>query len=591
MGGRRPKPPSPHGLAEAERRIHQLEDELVDLRAELGRSERRVEAMKQIGQELGSNLELDTLLERLVARTTEILDADRSTLFFVDLERRELCSKVLEGREMRELRLPFGVGLAGWVAENDEPLHIADAYKDPRFNRAVDRRTGYRTRGMLVWPIRDPHRGGVSGVIQVLNKNTGAFDRSDERLLAAIASEIGVALAAARLYQEVVERNQALEEARAELQLLLDTERAISGLLDLDAMLASISKTALQRFDAKAAVIYLFDDRRQRLQAASAVGTHAKELARLSFPVSDPSFRDLAPERVDFLPERRRLLRRGRLEVRRRLLVPIVTKYDGVIGALELLEPRGQEPGREELAALRVVASQAGRAINAERQRRAREKAENLEAIGRMLSGVVHDLRTPLTLLSGYAEVMSEAESEEERATHARGLQRQVEHMSHMLKDLLSFARGERAVLVRKVYLDRFMAEIEEYLRAELEGSGVKLELQLEYRGAARFDETKLRRVIHNLARNAREAMRGGGRFRVRVERRKSTLVLSFADNGPGIPEAIRDRMFEPFTTHGKAGGTGLGLAMVKQIVEEHGGTVEVSSTKRGTTFRIELPA
>lgn len=591
MGTSRPKIRRFRSQAEAERRVHQLEDELQDLRVELGRSESRVEAMKQIGQVLGSNLELDTLLERLVARTTEILDADRSTLFFVDVERRELCSKVLEGSGMRELRLPFGVGLAGWVAENDEPLHIADAYKDPRFNRAVDRKTGYRTRGMLVWPIRDPHRGGVNGVIQVLNKNSGAFDRSDERLLSAIASEIGVALAAARLYQEVVERNEALERARAELQLLLETERAISSLLDLDAMLASILETALVRFGAKAGVIYLYDDQKRRLVATRAVGTYARELGRLSFPVTDPSFRDLAPEQVGVMAERRRVLRRGRLRVHRRLLVPIVTKYDGVIGALEILEPRGQEPASGDLAALRVVASQAGRAINAERQRRAREKAENLEAIGRMLSGVVHDLRTPLTLLSGYAEVMAEAESEEERAAHARGLQRQVEHMSLMLKDLLSFARGERAILVRKVYLDRFMAEIEEYLRTELLGSGVKLELQLDYRGAARFDETKLRRVIHNLARNAREAMPGGGRFRVRVEKQKNTLVLCFADNGPGIPEAVRHRIFEPFATHGKAGGTGLGLTMVKQIVEEHGGAVEVSSSKRGTTFRITLPS
>lgn len=587
----RPKPRRSKNLADAERRIHQLEDELLDLRVELSRSESRVEAMKQIGQELGSNLELDILLERLVARTTEILDADRSTLFFVDPERRELCSQVLEGSEMRELRLPFGSGVAGWVAENNEPLHIPDAYKDPRFNRSVDKKTGYRTRGMLVWPIRDPHRGGVSGVIQVLNKNSGSFDRGDERLLSAIASEIGVALAAARLYQEVVERNEALERTRGELQLLLETERAISSLSELEAMLASILGTALERFRARSGVIYLLDEPKKNLVAASAAGTYARDLARLSFPVEDPSFRELVPEGVVHTPERRRVLRRGRLRVHHRLLVPIVTKYDGVIGALEILEPKGGDLAAGDLAALRVVASQAGRAINAERQRRAREQAENLETIGRMLSGAVHDLRTPLTLLSGYADVLVEAETEDERKAHARGLHRQVEHMSHMLKDLLSFARGERSILVRKVYLDRFMAEIEEYLRTELDGTGVKLELDLKFRGAARFDETKLRRVIHNLARNAREAMPGGGRFRVSLEKQKGELVFTFSDNGPGIPAAVRGRVFQPFSTHGKTGGTGLGLAMVKHIVEEHEGTVSVQTSKKGTTFRITLPA
>ena len=151
--------------------------------------------------------------------------------------------------------------------------------------------------------------------------------------------------------------------------------------------------------------------------------------------------------------------------------------------------------------------------------------------------------------------------------------------------------RGERNVLIRKVYLNRFMEEMKEYLDQEFEGSGVRLVLDLRYRGAARFDESKLRRVFHNIARNAREAMPGGGTFSISVYTEGSELVFTFDDTGTGIPPELADRMFEPFATAGKVGGTGLGLAMVKQIAEEHRGTVAYQSqAKKGTRFIFRIP-
>ena len=117
-------------------------------------------------------------------------------------------------------------------------------------------------------------------------------------------------------------------------------------------------------------------------------------------------------------------------------------------------------------------------------------------------------------------------------------------------------------------------------------------------RGTARFDEGKLTRVVHNLARNAQEAMAdGGGVFKIRVSRavgngakRGDDIVLTFTDTGPGIPKEIEHRLFQSFVTSGKQGGTGLGLAIVKKIVDEHAGKITVHSTKRGATFEIHLP-
>ena len=135
------------------------------------------------------------------------------------------------------------------------------------------------------------------------------------------------------------------------------------------------------------------------------------------------------------------------------------------------------------------------------------------------------------------------------------------------------------------------MADIEELLTQEFKGRNIELEVVTDYRRNAKFDEGKMKRAIFNLARNAREAMPQGGRFRVVVNREDDQLVFKFSDAGSGIPEDIRDRLFESFVTHGKQGGTGLGLAIVKKVVEEHKGTIDFESEPgKGTTFEIRLP-
>ncbi|RMH40098.1 MAG: sensor histidine kinase, partial [Deltaproteobacteria bacterium] len=153
------------------------------------------------------------------------------------------------------------------------------------------------------------------------------------------------------------------------------------------------------------------------------------------------------------------------------------------------------------------------------------------------------------------------------------------------------FARGETTVLMRRVYLHRFLADLVEQLRHDLAGRNVEVALDMEYRGVAYFDEAKIRRLAHNLARNAAQALgRAGGRFSIAARAAGDRLELVFADNGPGIPDEMRGRLFEPFTS-GTEGGTGLGLAIVKKIVDEHNGTIEVDSRAgEGTTFTVSLP-
>ena len=264
------------------------------------------------------------------------------------------------------------------------------------------------------------------------------------------------------------------------------------------------------------------------------------------------------------------------------------------LGALAIYNKRAGRPFSEEDRELLVlVTANASTAIRLQLSREAREHEERLTTIGRLLSSVIHDLKTPLTVMSGYVQLMQASNDPGERERFAELILKQFDHIGAMQREVLEFARGEKSVLVRKVYLQKFFDDVREQIEGELARRGVELVVDVQERGTARFDESKMLRVVNNLARNAAEAMGpAGGKFVIKVTRDKETkdLVVSFSDTGPGIPKQIEHRLFQSFVTSGKEGGTGLGLAIVKKIAEEHGGKVSVQSSSRGATFKLRLP-
>ena len=223
-------------------------------------------------------------------------------------------------------------------------------------------------------------------------------------------------------------------------------------------------------------------------------------------------------------------------------------------------------------------------------------KQERLSTIGQLLSSVLHDLKTPMTIISGYVQLMATEPDNRTRQEHAKLVAKQFDIIGSMQREILEFARGERSIFIRKVYLNKFFADVEANVARELEGTRIKLVMQIEDKGTARFDEAKLLRVLHNLNRNAIEAMGDsvtgpkGGTLTISARREGEDLVIGVADTGRGIPEEVRRKLFRTFVTSGKQGGTGLGLSIVKKIVEEHDGTISVESSAQGTKFTFRLP-
>jgi signal transduction histidine kinase len=261
----------------------------------------------------------------------------------------------------------------------------------------------------------------------------------------------------------------------------------------------------------------------------------------------------------------------------------------GVLQLADRTETRADEAWVLRMASL--VASQLARGIVVQREREQGEREERLALLGHSVGALLHDLRTPMTAIGGFAELMATEQDSAQREDFSARIGRALEHMESMTQEVLAFARGRREVLVQKVYVDRFIDAVREMLLPETQQFGVQLIVHAEYDGTARFDEGKLKRVIFNLARNACQAMGPGGRFTWRVRREDTRLVFECSDTGPGIPKEMEGRLFESFATHGKSDGTGLGLAMAKKIVDAHCGTITCSSVLgQGATFRIALP-
>jgi HD-GYP domain-containing protein (c-di-GMP phosphodiesterase class II) len=162
---------------------------------------RRWELLLEVGLDLQSERNFDHLLKKILERLTEVMEAERSSLFLIDEDRQELWSKIAQQSE--EIRFPMGVGIAGEVAQSGKTLNIPDVYKDPRFNPDFDRRSGFHTRSLLTSPLRTGG-SGIIGVVQVLNKiNKESFSSDDEELLEAIASIAAVAIETNQLFQEL----------------------------------------------------------------------------------------------------------------------------------------------------------------------------------------------------------------------------------------------------------------------------------------------------------------------------------------------------------------------------------------------------
>jgi K+-sensing histidine kinase KdpD len=577
--------------------VAELASSLTALEASVSRQAERFTALIEIGAEISRARDVDGLLSTVMDRLTRLLGAEAATLFMYDPATDELWSRVLRGTSVKEIRFAANLGIAGYVFKSGKTLLLGDAYADIHFNPDIDKKTGFRTRSIIATPLRHM-RSGVMGVLQVLDRRIDAFNGEDKALVEGVASQVAGVLDHVLLVEELRENSAELARRVRDLDVLFEVEQSISGAGEESEIVDRILSRAAEVMGAEAGSVLLVEEERGSLFFRSARGERSEALKALRLEVGQGIAGYVAATgdvvRVDDATSSphfdRALAKKLGYPVGAVLCVPIHAQGKN-LGALELLnKPGGFTPGDERLAVL--LAGQVGRALVLRQSREEAERKARLAAIGQLMAGVLHDLRTPMTVIAGYAEMMAVEDDAQTRAEMAKAILAQLENVSAMQRETLAFARGERSIFVRKVFLHVFMKELDEQLQQEFSGSNVECKVQVGYAGPARFDEAKLRRAIFNLARNSIDAMPDGGRFVLSVEREGGDLVFRTQDNGPGIPPQIADKLFESFVTAGKKHGTGLGLAIVRKIAEEHGGTVTCKSKLgKGTAFEIRIPA
>jgi signal transduction histidine kinase/ActR/RegA family two-component response regulator len=256
--------------------------------------------------------------------------------------------------------------------------------------------------------------------------------------------------------------------------------------------------------------------------------------------------------------------------------------------ARAIVGPKGERLGRVEVY----------REMTARRMFQSRMvQTEKLASLGQRVSGIVHELSSPLTTILGNAQRM--VLREETGAAPAEALQilKEAERATGIMRQLLHLSRETRREL-RLVSLNELVAQTVDLQKGLMAGSGLRLKVEIaETLPSVNADFGQLQQVLLNLLQNAQQAMEESGQDGTLMVRTASggpgRVRLEVGDDGPGIPEALQARIFDPFFTTKPAGkGTGLGLAIVSGFVRQHGGTVSVHSPPGGgTRFVVELPA
>lgn len=218
---------------------------------------------------------------------------------------------------------------------------------------------------------------------------------------------------------------------------------------------------------------------------------------------------------------------------------------------------------------------------------------ERLSLVGSMANSIIHDLKNPICIVRCCADLIENDTPKDSRTRELTAMiDKAVDGMLSMTQELLDYARGSTSLKKECVSIWRMLDELSEQSLRLLPGLNVQFVKHIRYAADLDIDLARFTRVMSNLIKNSSEAMPGGGILTLTTDLVQNQVVIRLSDTGKGIPAEVLPRLFEPFVTHGKSHGTGLGMAIAKSVVDAHGGKISVASIPgSGTTVDIRLPA
>jgi signal transduction histidine kinase len=219
-------------------------------------------------------------------------------------------------------------------------------------------------------------------------------------------------------------------------------------------------------------------------------------------------------------------------------------------------------------------------------------KKERLSNLGKFSSMILHDLRNPISTVKAYTELLLlDMEISEKTKKYISNIKFETERINNLASELLDYSRGDIRLEMKIVDLSHFLSMLEASVRRRFISSNITINFLNNFSDHAVFDFERMMRVMMNLAENARKALSGKGQFTISADKIDNTLQFFVKDNGEGMSRDIQKHIFEPFYSSSRGGGTGLGMVIVKNIVEAHEGELEInSSSGKGTEIKINIP-
>jgi len=496
---------------------------------------------------IASTLRLSDLLQTVMRLASEVVRAEAGSLLLMDHATGELYFDVALGESsgvLQQVRLKKGEGIAGWVAENRKPAVVNDTSKDPRWTQKADKKTQFQTKAILAVPMLVKDK--LVGVMEAINRADGSpFTDIDVQMLETFGAQAAIAIENARLFESIRQEKEKMSTILGEMiegALLLEpsgkivlANPAAHHLLGKD-RLEGILWTEIER---------LFTVKPAWSEVPSMGGACGIELVRKTAPA---------------------LILSG-------VLNQVCNDRGSITGYLVVLS-------------------------NVTEERQEAQLKKNFLAL------VSHKLKTPLVAIRGFTPMLLEKPEEltSFQRTAIETIDRNSQQLASLVEKLMWFAalEGESLELTRKPHsvsslLDMALSDLASYLR--MSEAQIERDDSINALPAIPIDKIWMKEAIRNVIENAVKFNTRPPRL-VRLSGRvtEATVEIVVTDNGPGIPSEERVKIFNKFyqiegSFTGQVQGMGLGLALVKRVIEEHGGQVKVESDLgKGSTFIISLP-
>jgi signal transduction histidine kinase len=569
---------------------------------------RQLATLNEISASMASTLELDPLLQRIVQSSVNILACAAGSLYLTDEETGESVFRVTEGgagHDLLGMRIGPGKGFVGQAIETGQPIIVNDVQSDPRWFKGTDEQTGFITRAMMVVPLR---RGEKRiGAVQVLNKHDGTgFTEEDQNLLTAFAGPVAVAIENARLFTQT---DTALAERVEELSVMQRIDRELNTALDVKRVMGLTLDWAMRNTHATAGFVGM------------TIEEHLSIIATRGYSaVEDEQFNTPQPLAAGLWEQVRRtgdltLVRAAHLnaEAQRQpllsstqtlLILPILRERD-VVGLVQLESQAAEAFTAEQVEFVTRLIDHASVAITNARLY-AEVQAANL-AKSEFVSFVAHELKTPMSSIKMSADLLlagAVGPTNETQNQFLDTIRRNLDRLATIVTDLNDITRIETGRVRLEPKPFAFHDALESVLRTT-QGLIDSKRQQLIQNIASDLpkvlaDKDRTVQVLTNLLSNAYKYTPEEGTITlsVRVSETDATkLHVSIQDTGIGIAPEDQKKLFQKFyraadqMARDMASGTGLGLNIVKNLVELQGGQIWFESVfRQGSTFHFTIP-